>query len=195
MLVIASSSPSYNNMQILLITLLTTFATTSTTTLSTSSSSTSTTSSSTSSSSEVEELRREVEQLRAEVRRDGDNNKDDNAKVIMDWLIESVKQLNTDLRDIVIKEEDHGTQETSLQREIAETKKEMETFKHDLLKMRVSEENHYSQLEEINFDLKHFYISEVRNTPESICLKTFVKISMFSEYKSFGNQKSEKTPS
>ena len=182
-------------MQILLITLLTTFATTSTTTLSTSSSSTSTTSSSTSSSSEVEELRREVEQLRAEVRRDGDNNKDDNAKVIMDWLIESVKQLNTDLRDIVIKEEDHGTQETSLQREIAETKKEMETLKHDLLKLRVSEENHYSQLEEINFDLKHFYISEVRNTPESICLKTFVKISMFSEYKSFGNQKSEKTPS
>ena len=187
MLVIASSSPSYNNMQILLISLLTTFAT--------SSSSTTTLSSSTSSSSEVEELRREVEQLRAEVRRDGDNNKDDNAKVIMDWLIESVKQLNTDLRDIVIKEEDHGTQETSLQREIAETKKEMETLKHDLLKLRVSEESHYSELEEINFDLKQFYSSEVRNTSESICLKTFVKISMFSEYKSFGNQKSEKTPS
>ena len=53
---------------------------------------------------DMRELRREVEQLRNEVRRSREDGESDNNKIIIDWLTESVKELQNEIREVVKKE-------------------------------------------------------------------------------------------
>lgn len=102
---------------------------------------------------EIRELRREVEQLRSEVRRSGESKDSDNTKVILDWLVDSMKELQSEVRNIV---SDRHKQDNKIYFE--KGNHEINKVNEEILKLKVIEEKHYSQLEEVKFDLKHIAI-------------------------------------
>ena len=104
---------------------------------------------------EIRELRREIEQLRSEVRRSGETKDSDNTKVIMDWLIDSMRELQTEVRDIV---SNRNKQQHDIVNNInfENINQKLTKMNADILKLKVTEEKHYSQVEEVKFDLKHF---------------------------------------
>ena len=98
----------------------------------------------------MRELRREVEQLRNEVRRSKEDRESDNNKIIIDWLTESVKEIQSEIREIVIKE----TEDKHLAsvKDVENVRKELKKIK---LNFKVEEEKHFAAIELIEFDLNH----------------------------------------
>ena len=99
---------------------------------------------------DMRELRREVEQLRNEVRRSKEDRESDNNKIIIDWLTESVKEIQSEIREIVIKETED--KHFASVKDVENVRKELNKIK---LSFKVEEEKHFAAIELIEFDLNH----------------------------------------
>ena len=118
---------------------------------------------------DISELRREVEQLRSEVRQKEENlPQGNNKEVILDWLKESVGDLKEEVRNLEIKEmgEVIGVKEEELDR----VKRDVSDVKEDILKLRVEEERSFSRMEEIGQRLDHV------TKGEEMALKTIMDL-------------------
>ena len=99
---------------------------------------------------DMRELRREVEQLRNEVRRSREDRESDNNKIIIDWLTESVKEIQSEIRELVIKETED--KHFASVKDVENVRKELNKIK---LSFKVEEEKHFAAIELIEFDLNH----------------------------------------
>ena len=99
---------------------------------------------------DMRELRREVEQLRNEVRRSREDRESENNKIIIDWLTESVKEIQSEIREIVIKETED--KHFASVKDVENVRKELNKIK---LSFKVEEEKHFAAIELIEFDLNH----------------------------------------
>ena len=99
---------------------------------------------------DMRELRREVEQLRNEVRRSREDRESDNNKIIIDWLTESVKEIQSEIRELVIKETEE--KHFASVKDVENVRKELKKIK---LNFKVEEEKHFAAIELIEFDLNH----------------------------------------
>ena len=99
---------------------------------------------------DMRELRREVEQLRNEVRRSKEDRESDNNKIIIDWLTESVKEIQSEIRELVIKETEE--KHFASVKDVENVRKELKKIK---LNFKVEEEKHFAAIELIEFDLNH----------------------------------------
>ena len=99
---------------------------------------------------DMRELRREVEQLRNEVRRSKEDRESDNNKIIIDWLTESVKEIQSEIRELVIKETED--KHFASVKDVENVRKELNKIK---LSFKVEEEKHFAAIELIEFDLNH----------------------------------------
>ena len=99
---------------------------------------------------DMRELRREVEQLRNEVRRSKEDRESDNNKIIIDWLTESVKEIQSEIRELVIKETED--KHFASVKDVENVRKELKKIK---LNFKVEEEKHFAAIELIEFDLNH----------------------------------------
>ena len=99
---------------------------------------------------DMRELRREVEQLRNEVRRSREDRESDNNKIIIDWLTESVKEIQSEIRELVIKETED--KHFASVKDVENVRKELKKIK---LNFKVEEEKHFAAIELIEFDLNH----------------------------------------
>merc|ERR1712012_82208 len=99
---------------------------------------------------DMRELRREVEQLKNEVRRSREDRESDNNKIIIDWLTESVKEIQSEIRELVIKETED--KHFASVKDVENVRKELKKIK---LNFEVEEEKHFAAIELIEFDLNH----------------------------------------
>lgn len=99
---------------------------------------------------DMRELRREVEQLRNEVRRSREDRESENNKIIIDWLTESVKEIQSEIRELVIKETED--KHFASVKDVENVRKELNKIK---LSFKVEEEKHFAAIELIEFDLNH----------------------------------------
>lgn len=99
---------------------------------------------------DMRELRREVEQLRNEVRRSREDRESENNKIIIDWLTESVKEIQSEIRELVIKETED--KHFASVKDVENVRKELKKIK---LNFKVEEEKHFAAIELIEFDLNH----------------------------------------
>ena len=103
---------------------------------------------------EIREIRREIEQLRNEVRRCDETHESENNKIVLDWLTETVRDIKNDLSEVVqnsLKRESQFVTKSDFE----SSHREIKNFENQLLQIRVEEEKHFSKLEEVDFDLKH----------------------------------------
>ena len=104
------------------------------------------------------ELRREVEQLRNEVRRSREDGESDNNKIIIDWLTESVRELQNEIREVVRKETEN--KHFASEKDVELVRKELKNVKEDYLNLKIEEEKHFAAIELIEFDLHHSHSHE-----------------------------------
>ena len=107
---------------------------------------------------DMRELRREVEQLRNEVRRSREDRDSDNNKIIIDWLTESVKELQSEIREVVKKESEN--KHFASEKDVELVNKELKNMKEDYWNLKVEEEKHFAAIELIEFDLHHSHSHE-----------------------------------
>ena len=79
---------------------------------------------------EMMELRGEVEQLRAEVRREGREQGEENTKVLVDWLQETVQNLQSEVRSLELAAERREQEMQQVMRQMAEFQGELQTRVH-----------------------------------------------------------------
>ena len=74
----------------------------------------------------------------------------DNNKIIIDWLTESVKEIQSEIRELVIKETED--KHFASVKDVENVRKELKKIK---LNFKVEEEKHFAAIELIEFDLNH----------------------------------------
>lgn len=98
-------------------------------------------------------MRREVEQLRSEVRQKDERFLQSNEKVVLDWLKETVGDLNMEVKSLELRESGHRVfdKDSSFVR----VKSDIIDMKRDILNLRVEEERSLSKIEELEKNIEH----------------------------------------
>merc|ERR1712130_414314 len=101
---------------------------------------------------EMQELRRELEQLRGEIRRSPVSKEEANNKIITEWLVEAVKELQSEMREIATKIQ--AEKEPDIQTDFNILNAEIEDVRHTVTDLRNEEKKKIVLFEEAN---KHFH--------------------------------------
>ena len=102
---------------------------------------------------DMKELRREVEQLRNEVRRDDDRDKkSDNNAVILDWLIETVKELQSETRNLESKLSEEDCVKAG---ELRLLQSQINNLRNSNLELKDRQEKNIASLAELKIKLNH----------------------------------------
>ena len=102
---------------------------------------------------DIHELRREVEQLRSEVRQKDERFLQSNEKVVLDWLKETVRDLNMEVNSLELKQS--GQRVFDNDNSFVRVRREIIDMKRDILNLRVEEERSLSKIEELEKNVKH----------------------------------------
>ena len=78
---------------------------------------------------QMRELRGEVEQLRSEVRREGREKGEENTKVLLDWLRETVQDLQAEVRNLELAAERREAEMQHVMKQMAEMQGEIQQTK------------------------------------------------------------------
>ena len=78
---------------------------------------------------QMRELRGEVEQLRSEVRREGREKGEENTKVLLDWLRETVQDLQAEVRNLELAAERREAEMQQVMKQMAEMQGEIQQTK------------------------------------------------------------------
>ena len=114
--------------------------------------------------SDMRELRGELEQLRSEVRRCSEAGERDNTKILLDWLTDQVKEIQTELRSVVTRLTD-SEEMFAKREELLEVTSAMGRVDTRVRDMRLREEEQGAKLEELTFDLDHLKPRQQRVRP------------------------------
>ena len=99
---------------------------------------------------DISELRMEVEQVRNEVRRGDTDRETDNTAVLVDWLVQTVKQLQSEMRSL---ERRISESECAQPADITRLQDQLDSLRSNNLDLKVREERSAALIQEMKIEL------------------------------------------
>ena len=119
---------------------------------------------------DISELRMEVEQVRNEVRRGDTDRETDNTAVLVDWLVQTVKQLQSEMRSL----ERISESECAQPADITRLQDQLDSLRSNNLDLKVREERSAALIQEMKIELNQQ--REDKGVNQNILEKTKVNI-------------------